>query len=138
MRILRFAEWTKVVGKSVDIINKIDSVGAVRFHLNLKQEGKMVQISPRTKKVDFTLSGVQASDVFVVGDFNKWSKTKHRMKKQKESWKLSVKLPAGEHKFKYLVDGNWLNDPAAHKYVENPYGSEDSVVVVPDTRKTRN
>ncbi len=93
----------------------------------------MVQISQRTKKVNFSLSGVKARGVFVVGDFNNWDRTKHAMKKEKNGWKLSVRLPAGEHKFKYLVDGNWLNDPAAHKYAGNPYGSEDSVVVVPDS-----
>lgn len=97
----------------------------------------MVQISPKTKKVDFTFSGVEANKVFVVGDFNKWNKTKHRMKRERSNWRLSVELPAGEYKFKYLADGNWFNDPAAHKYVENPYGGEDSVVIVPGTRSGR-
>lgn len=95
----------------------------------------MVQISPRTKKVNFSLSGVEAHKVYVVGDFNKWDRAKHPMKKDRNNWKLSVKIPAGEYKFKYLADGNWLNDPVAHKYVGNPYGSEDSVVVVPGTRR---
>ena len=97
----------------------------------------MVQISPKTKKVDFTLSGVEANKVFVVGDFNNWNRTKHRMKREKNNWKLSVKLSAGEYKFKYLADGNWFNDPVAHGYVGNPYGGEDSVVIVPKTRSGR-
>lgn len=97
----------------------------------------MVQISDRTKKANFSLSGVQARDVYLVGDFNKWNRTKHRMRKEKDNWKISVKLPAGEYKFKYLVDGNWVNDPSAHKYVGNPYGGDDSVVVVPVTKRTR-
>lgn len=97
----------------------------------------MVQISDRTKRVSFSLSGVQARDVYVVGDFNKWNRTKHRMKRQQDNWRLSVKLPAGEYKFKYLVDGNWVNDSAAHKYVGNPYGGQDSVVVVPSAKGTR-
>jgi len=97
----------------------------------------MVQISDRTKKVSFSLPGVQATDVYVVGDFNKWNRTKHRMRRQKDNWRISVKLPAGEHKFKYLVDGSWVNDPAAHKYVGNPYGGQDSVVVVPSARTAR-
>ena len=94
----------------------------------------MVQISPKTKKVNFVLSGVEANKVFLVGDFNNWNRSKHRMKREKRDWKLSIKLTAGEYKFKYLADGNWLNDPTAHKYVGNPYGGEDSVVVVPKTR----
>lgn len=98
----------------------------------------MVQISQRTKKVNFSLSGVKARKVFVVGDFNNWDRTQHAMKKEKNGWKLSMKVPAGEHKFKYLADGNWMNDSAAHKYVGNPYGGEDSVVVVPGTRRGGN
>lgn len=94
----------------------------------------MVQISPRTKKVNFSLSGVKAHKVFVVGDFNSWNKTSHPMKKGKNNWKLSVKLTAGEYKFKYLADGNWLNDPAADRYAGNPYGGEDSVVIIPETK----
>jgi 1,4-alpha-glucan branching enzyme len=96
----------------------------------------MIQVSPKTKKVNFTISDLDAKKVFLVGDFNRWDERKHPMKKLKnKSWKLEVKLPAGEYKFKYLVDGNWINDPVAHKYVPNIYGGEDSVVVVPQPTK---
>ena len=96
----------------------------------------MIQISPKTKKVSFVLSDVSARKVFLVGDFNDWDKTQHPMKKTKNNWKAEIKLPFGEYKFKYLADGNWMNDPSAHKYVPNVYGGEDSVVVVPGMAKT--
>lgn len=96
----------------------------------------MIQISPKTKKVNFTLSDLDAKRVFLVGDFNDWNQKKHPMKKLKNNgWKFEVKLPAGEYKFKYLVDGIWINDPIAHKYVPNIYGGEDSIVVVPGQKK---
>jgi hypothetical protein len=39
--------------------------------------------------------------------------------------------PGHDYQFRYLVDGEtWLNDPAADKYVPNPFGSENSVVIV--------
>jgi 1,4-alpha-glucan branching enzyme len=96
----------------------------------------MIQISPKTKKVSFVLSGVSAQKVFLVGDFNDWDKTGHPMKKTKNNWKAEIKLPSGEYKFKYLADGNWINDPSAHKYIPNVYGGEDSVVVVTGMAKT--
>jgi len=52
------------------------------------------------------------------------------MKKVKGVWKISLALKPGEYKFKYFVDGNWHNDPAAHKYVPSPFGGDDSIVVV--------
>jgi len=96
----------------------------------------MIQISPKTKKVSFILSDVSARKVFLVGDFNDWDKTQHPMKKTKNNWKAEIKLPFGEYKFKYLADGNWINDPSAHKYIPNVYGGEDSVVVVTGMAKT--
>jgi len=35
-----------------------------------------------------------------------------------------------EYAFRYRVDGErWENDPGADKYVPNPFGSDNSVVV---------
>jgi hypothetical protein len=44
--------------------------------------------------------------------------------------KTTIELEAGRrYRFRYLVDGKeWLNDWHADDYVENPYGSNDSVV----------
>jgi len=46
-------------------------------------------------------------------------------------WRVAVELPSGrEYSFRYLVDGvHWLNDPSADRYVPNPFGSENSMVV---------
>jgi hypothetical protein len=54
------------------------------------------------------------------------------MRRQKNgTWKTEILLePGHEYGFRYLIDGKrWENDPKADKYVPNPYGSENSVVV---------
>ncbi len=39
--------------------------------------------------------------------------------------------PGKEYKFRYLIDGNrWENDWGADRYERNPYGEDNSVVVV--------
>jgi 1,4-alpha-glucan branching enzyme len=73
----------------------------------------------------------EAKQVFLAGDFNDWNERSHPMQKTGEVWSLTLELPPGEHRFKYLVDGFWHNDLEAHKYVPNVWGSDDSVVVVP-------
>jgi 1,4-alpha-glucan branching enzyme len=75
--------------------------------------------------------------VYLVGDFNGWEECSHRMEPQDDgSYQAILKLDRGEFEFKYKCGGNWYNDPGAHKYVSNCWGSENSVVVVPPYEET--
>jgi 1,4-alpha-glucan branching enzyme len=74
-----------------------------------------------------------ANAVHLVGDFNDWNRSITPMKRGKDkSFAATLYLrPDCEYEFRYLLDGiTWENDPQADKYVTNPYGSENSVVVV--------
>jgi 1,4-alpha-glucan branching enzyme len=81
-------------------------------------------------KVTFSLPPESAeSSARVVGEFNGWEGT--CLDRQKDgTWKATVALPPGrEYEFRYLVDEErWLNDPAADRYVRNPFGEDNSVV----------
>ncbi len=83
-------------------------------------------------KVTFVLPPeVEADTVHLMGEFNDWQ-TSQPMRRQKDGgWRVTVNLePGGEYQFRYLLDGrSWLNDPQADKYVTNPYGEQNSVVV---------
>ncbi len=87
-------------------------------------------------KVTFRLpkeAAPKAQIVSIVGDFNNWNVNKNRMTKLKSGdFKLTLKLSCNkEYRFRYLIDANrWENDWFADKYIPNPYGTEDSVVVV--------
>lgn len=65
------------------------------------------------------------------GDWNAWQTTRSLKRQPNGDWRLTLDLKRGaEYQFRYLVDGReWVNDPAADKYVPNPFGSENSVVV---------
>ena len=82
-------------------------------------------------KVTFDLPAeVEGETVYLLGEFNDWQ-TSHAMKRMKDGhWRVSVDLePNREYQFRYLVDDQtWLNDPAADKYVANPYGCDNCVV----------
>ncbi len=87
-------------------------------------------------KVTFVLPPKVVGDtVYVMGEFNDWQPS-HAMRRQKDgSWRITVDLePTSEYQFRYLVDGvdgqRWLNDPQADKYVPNPYGDQNSVVLM--------
>lgn len=74
-----------------------------------------------------------AETAVLCGDFNDWDTEAAPMRKLKDGgFSTTVSLEANkEYRFRYLLDGErWENDDAADKYVQNDYGSDDSVVVV--------
>ncbi|MGD0993485.1 MAG: isoamylase early set domain-containing protein [Gemmatimonadales bacterium] len=82
-------------------------------------------------RVTFVLPEPGASAVHLVGDFSDWQAFKAMRRQKNGTWKTEILLePGHEYGFRYLIDGKrWENDPKADKYVPNPYGSENSVVV---------
>lgn len=91
------------------------------------------QRAPRNShtRVTFVLQNPDAETVCVAGDFTDWQASKAMRRSGEGLWRVAVELPSGrEFGFRYLVNGvQWVNDPAADKYVPNPFGSENSVVV---------
>jgi hypothetical protein len=70
--------------------------------------------------------------VYLVGDFNGWDEESHQMELQDDgSYQTLLKLDSGEFEFKYKCGPAWFNDSAAHRYVPNCWGTENSVVCVP-------
>ncbi len=83
-------------------------------------------------KITFALP-VDAVDqpVSVVGDFNGWDPFAHPLKKRSNGTRsVSVELPSGHYRFKYLAaDGSWLTEPDAEQ-VGNDYAGVDSLLAV--------
>jgi len=86
-------------------------------------------------KVTFRLpkeAAHNAETATVIGDFNNWDPTEHKMKKLKNGdFTLTLDLPCNrEYSFRYLIDANhWEDDWFADKYV--PYESDtDSCVLI--------
>jgi len=47
------------------------------------------------------------------------------------SWKKSLKLNPGRYEYRFVVDGHWWTDPENPDRQENPYGQDNSVLVIP-------
>ena len=85
----------------------------------------------KKRKVQFKIYAPNANDVYLVGDFNKWNPIKKRLKmNEKGEWLTRSMLPVGEHQYKFIIDGEWVNDPGAVKYVTNGIGTQNSVRIV--------
>ncbi len=84
-------------------------------------------------KVTFSIEAEDAKKVSVVGSFNDWNAKKAPLKKLKSgTFKGTIDLETeSSYEFKYIVDGEYVNDTAADSYVWNDFaGAENSVVTV--------
>jgi 1,4-alpha-glucan branching enzyme len=93
--------------------------------------GRKVRRDPKAKKVEFRLLAPDAKSAFIAGDFNEWDPYSHSLKKDKQGvWKISLPLNPGKYEYRFLVDGEWQNDPDCSSLVENPFGTLNCVKIV--------
>ena len=81
----------------------------------------------------FSIEAEEAKKVSVVGSFNDWNAKKAPLKKLKNgTFKGTIDLEKDNtYEFKYIVDGNYVNDDAADAYAWNDFaGADNSVVTV--------
>lgn len=87
-------------------------------------------------KVTFRLPKEAAPDarrVTIVGEFNNWNREATLLKRQKNgTWVVTLELePGRRYRYRYLIDNSrWENDWIADRYEPNPYGCDDSVVII--------
>ena len=76
------------------------------------------------KRITFKLEALEAKEAILVGDFNDWDGKKHTMKRDnKGRWSKIVTLAPGRHEYKFVVDGEWQNDPGSDQVVFNSFGT---------------
>ena len=84
-----------------------------------------------TQKVTFTILAPEARSVKVVGEFSDWQHRPVELKKLKSGqWKATLSLEEGKYQYRYLVDGQWHDDPNCPTRVPNGFGGENCVCVV--------
>ena len=81
---------------------------------------------------DFVFSSSNAREVHLVGDFNRWTLSTESLLWQKEEgvWQKRIFLGPGRHRYKFVVDGQWVTDPRNDHIEANPYGGMDSVLEI--------
>jgi 1,4-alpha-glucan branching enzyme len=85
----------------------------------------------KRRRVTFALDFPLAGEVILMGDFNQWNPKTHPMKKDNGGvWKKNTLLYPGRYEYRFMVDGQWLNDPDNPRTCPNSYGSYNNIVVV--------
>ena len=77
---------------------------------------------------EFFYSAPEANSVQLVGDFTRWQDHPIQLVKQVSGvWKTSVGLAAGTYHYRFLVDGQWCDDPQCTVRIPNVFGSHNMV-----------
>jgi Glycogen recognition site of AMP-activated protein kinase/Carbohydrate-binding module 48 (Isoamylase N-terminal domain) len=83
--------------------------------------------------VYFNLKGYSnAQKVILSGNFNKWKTKELVMKRNATGWELAHVLPPGNYQYKFIVDGQWITDPANTNYAEEDGFTNSLMIVQPN------
>jgi hypothetical protein len=74
----------------------------------------------------------EATQVVLSGNFNNWNTLDNKMTLTDSGWIFKQVLVPGRYEYKFIVDGNWTEDPNNRNTVVNRHGSYNSVFVVPN------
>jgi 1,4-alpha-glucan branching enzyme len=82
------------------------------------------------KRVYFRYSSSDAKKVAVVGSFSHWKEVRLLKKGKGGDWRTWMNLEPGVYEYRFLIDGQWANDPECDHRVPNEFGSENDVLRV--------
>ncbi len=105
------------VGSDVAIQRKLDQI----YGIQTTPEG-----------VVFATKVMNAQTVKLAGDFNGWNSEVTPLRRLDADGTFEVRLPLGpgRYRYRYVVDGRWINDPFNAAVESNPFGELNNIVVV--------
>ncbi len=89
-------------------------------------------IEPDREEVTFALEAAAAKEIYVAGDFNDWKiDDESRLARSEDGrWEKRVTLPQGRYRYKFVIDGEWMEDSKNESREINAFGSYDSVMEI--------
>ena len=86
---------------------------------------------PKTQKVSFDWLFPNAEQVFIVGSFNQWQPSATPLKNCGGGrWLLDIALVPGRYEYRFVVDGQWVDDPGLRNGASTRSDGHNSVLVV--------
>jgi hypothetical protein len=80
-------------------------------------------------KIRLELSKPGAQSVAVAGSFNSWQ-PEQASNTANGGWFKELAIGPGRYEYMFVVDGQWVADPNAKEFAPNPFGGQNSVLVV--------
>ncbi|MFH1278849.1 MAG: AAA family ATPase [Candidatus Eisenbacteria bacterium] len=91
---------------------------------------KLFGPSVKGEEVVFRLEAPGAKRVQVAGRFNDWNPARGEMSQDPISgaWSIRIRIPRGTYQYRYVVDGEWVEDPANERHEFSETGFRNSLV----------
>jgi 1,4-alpha-glucan branching enzyme len=92
---------------------------------------KLLRDESAQRQIVFQLGAPAARNVSLAAEFTSWDKQPIAMSRGASGiWQTTVTLAQGRHRYKFLVDGEWQDDPNCANRVPNPFGTTDALIEV--------
>lgn len=86
---------------------------------------------PKLNEITLTVEAPQAKEVYLAGEFNNWKLDENsRMEKTNGCWTKRLNLDNGKYRYRFVIDGNWVEDSRNPLKQVNTYGTMDSLIEI--------
>ena len=99
--------------------------------MNAKTKTKHADTGGDSPRVCLRLTHATAQEVCIAGSFNDWHPSVTPMVRLDDGkWAKELALPPGRYEYRFVVDGQWVDDPSATELIPNPFGTANAVLEV--------
>ncbi|WP_282122319.1 glycogen-binding domain-containing protein [Algibacter mikhailovii] len=118
--------WAEPSKKDQNISIATNHGQSIRGVYNLK----MYTAYPDAKgNASFKLNGYKnAQKVILAGSFNKWNEHLFEMHRTDSGWELILQMKPDVYQYRFIVDGEWMEDPDNQNRITNEFGAYNSVL----------
>ena len=138
MMVVAPTDWhgTEVITITVTDTGGLEASTDLRVLVNEVKVPDPVPVEDCGKTV-FAVDAPGAAEVLLSGDFNNWGGDSASASVMADddgdgTFEIELVLEPGAYHYKFIVDGDWISDPANPNKVSDGYGGFNSVVEVPE------
>lgn len=89
------------------------------------------EVLPKLNTITLTVKAPEAKEVYLAGEFNNWKLDEHsRMEQANGCWTKHLNLNSGKYRYRFVIDGNWIEDADNPLKELNTYGTMDSLLKI--------
>lgn len=99
--------------------------------MNAKSKSNRSDTRCGSQCVSLEMTRPDAQQICIAGSFNDWHPSVTPMIRLNDGkWAKELALPPGRYEYRFVVDGEWVDDLAATELIPNVFGTANAVLVV--------
>jgi chromosome partitioning protein len=126
--VIQAEEELGIVPRAAEAAVDLDAVASVASSATGPWNPSAPQVT--SEGVVFAVEAPGAQSVQLAGDFNDWAIEGGEMQPSGRVWTKVVPLVPGRYSYRFVVDGQWKNDPLNPAVEPAPFGGFNSILVV--------